>query len=43
MNNMKYCPANDFECPYFDANGNCMLDNPAKECDDYTYFCEESD
>ena len=32
------CPINDFECPYFDANGNCMLDNPKEECDDYAYF-----
>ena len=38
-----YCPLNDFECFYCDACGNCMLDNPREECDDYAYVFRESD
>lgn len=30
-----YCPVNGWTCPYFDANGVCMMDNPASECDDF--------
>lgn len=29
------CPVPDFLCPYCDTYGNCQLDNPAEECDDY--------
>ncbi len=31
------CPAGDFECPYYNANGNCMMYpefDPRKECDE---------
>lgn len=37
------CLVNDFQCYYCDANGNCMLDNPKEECDDYRYVSQESD
>ena len=37
------CPSNDYECPYYDANANCMLDNPREECNDYAYILGESD
>lgn len=32
-----YCPTNDFSCPYCGTYGECNLDNPAEECDDYYY------
>lgn len=35
MKKLVYCPTQDFTCPYCDANGVCMLDNPKRECDDY--------
>ena len=31
------CLANEFDCPYYDANGNCMMYpefDPVAECDD---------
>lgn len=34
MNEPYYCPVNGWDCPYFDANGVCMMDNPLAECDD---------
>lgn len=30
-----YCPTSDWNCPYYNQGGICMLDNPAEECDDY--------
>ena len=41
-----HCPANGWDCPYFDANGCCMLYpefDPINECDDFAYFWEEGD
>ena len=38
------CPSGDFECPYYDANGNCMMYpefDPREECDDAAYYAEE--
>lgn len=35
MKKVYVCPINDWECPYYDANGNCMIDNPRMDCDDY--------
>jgi hypothetical protein len=30
------CPTFDFTCPYYDENnGNCTLENPEEECDDF--------
>ena len=41
-----HCPANGWDCPYFDANGCCMMypaNNPIMECDDFALFWDESD
>lgn len=43
-----YCPANGWDCPYY-KNGECGLDNPMIDCDDFScfwdadddYFCED--
>lgn len=36
-----YCPANAWDCPYFDANGCCMMYpefDPINECEDFANF-----
>ncbi len=36
-----HCPVNAWDCPYFDANGCCMMypdSNPLEECDDFYYI-----
>jgi len=41
-----YCPVNGWDCPYFDANGCCMMypdTDPIKECDDFATFWEEGE
>lgn len=41
-----HCPVNAWDCPYFDANGCCMMypdSDPLKECDDFAYFWDEGD
>lgn len=41
MNKVVYCPANAFDCPYYDANGCCMMypeSDPKEECDDFFYY-----
>lgn len=41
-----YCPVNGWDCPYFDANGCCIMypdTDPIKECDDFATFWEEGD
>lgn len=46
MKERKYpdCPAFDFTCPYCLASGECIIDNPAEECDTwYYYYGEEED
>ena len=46
MSKVVYCPANGWDCPYYDANGCCMLYpefDPLKECDDFAYFWEEGE
>lgn len=38
-----HCPVNAWDCPYFDANGCCMMypdSDPINECDDFAYFWE---
>lgn len=35
-----HCPVNGWDCPYYDANGCCMMypeSDPIKECDDFYY------
>lgn len=41
-----YCPVNDWSCPYYDANGCCMMypdTDPINECDDFTMFWNKGD
>lgn len=41
-----HCPVNAWDCPYFDANGCCMMypdADPKEECDDFYYFWDEDD
>lgn len=41
-----HCPANAWDCPYFDANGCCMMypkTDPLLECDDFYYFWGDDD
>jgi hypothetical protein len=41
-----YCPVNGWDCPYFDANGCCMLYpefDPIDECDDFSVFLDKGD
>lgn len=39
-----YCPCNGFDCPYYQySNGECGIDDPINECDDFAYFWEEDD
>ena len=41
-----HCPVNAWDCPYFDANGCCMMypdSDPLKECDDFGCFWNEGD
>lgn len=35
------CPIEDYTCPYCDANGCCMIDNPYEECDDYATIYQD--
>ena len=32
------CPTFDMTCPYCLASGECTIDNPYFECDDYYYY-----
>ena len=37
-----YCPICDTSCPYCDGiNCECVISNPALECDDYAYYNED--
>lgn len=38
-----YCPANSWDCPYWKSNGECALDDPMKDCDDFRVFWDEDD
>ena len=46
MSKVIYCPVNAWDCPYFDANGCCMMypdTDPIKECDDFAAVWDEGD
>ena len=43
MQTMTTCPIEDYNCPYCDANGICMMDTPERECDDYMAVYEYID
>ena len=41
-----HCPVNGWDCPYFDANGCCMMypdQDPIEECDDFAIFWDVED
>ena len=41
-----YCHVNGWDCPYYDANGCCMMypdTDPIDECDDFASFWEKGD
>jgi hypothetical protein len=41
-----YCVVNGWDCPYYDANGVCMMypdTDPIDECDDFATFWDEGD
>lgn len=35
-----YCPCNGWDCPYF-KNGECGMDNPIIDCDDFGLFYDK--
>lgn len=37
-----YCVANGWDCPYYKA-GECGIEDPLNECDDFAYFWDEDD
>lgn len=37
-----YCPVNGWDCSYY-KNGECGIENPLKECDDFGYFWDADD
>ena len=37
------CPLFDMTCPYCLASGECTIDNPKEECDDYYYYNGEEE
>lgn len=37
-----YCPSNGWDCPYY-KNGECGIESPMEECDDFAYFWDEDD
>ncbi len=39
-----HCIPNNKDCPHYDnACGNCKLDNPEKNCEDFAWLTEEED
>lgn len=41
-----HCPVNGWDCPYYDANGCCIMypdADPKEECDDFYYFWSDDD
>ena len=41
VSKMKKCPVCDMACPYINRSGNCVLDNPAEECDEFAYYDDD--
>ena len=37
-----YCPANGLDCPYY-KDGECGIENPLFECDDFMFFWDEDE
>ena len=41
---MSYCFTDDWGCPYYvPETGECLLEDPNLECDDYAAFLDEQD
>lgn len=37
-----YCPVNGWDCPYY-KEGECKIENPIEECDDFAFFWDADD
>lgn len=37
-----YCPVNGWDCPYY-KKGECGIENPIDECDDFGVFWDKGD
>lgn len=40
---MFMCPNEAFDCPYYQADGSCSLENATQECDDAAAANEEEE
>lgn len=38
-----YCPVNGWDCPYWQEDGSCTLEDPLHECDDFRFLWDEGD
>ncbi len=41
-----HCPVNGWDCPYYTNSkhiGRCMLENPLKDCNDFSKFWDIND
>ena len=38
-----YCPVNGWDCPYWQKDGSCSIENPLEECDDFATFWDEDE
>jgi hypothetical protein len=40
---MKKCPICDVNCTYINRFGECTLNNPSEECDDFAHYEDDFD
>lgn len=40
--NKIYCPCDAFDCPYY-KKGECGIEDPVNECDDFGFYYDETD
>lgn len=40
--NKIYCPVSGWDCPYY-KDGECGIEDPISECDDFRDFLDEGD
>lgn len=38
-----YCPVNGWDCPYWQKDGSCIIENPIEDCDDFGVFWDKDD
>lgn len=38
-----YCPVNGWDCPYWQKDGTCTIENPIEDCDDFGVFWDKDD